>query len=278
MTERDPAAIVIRSNPYGLLLILAACGFILIGVLAALWTSVVGGVGAGGLWTALGWVVLVPLALLLGLAVLMLGRQLIQPTTVVVSARGYRREGRGQLEVDLPLEDLTGVLFRPGGQATWQASDPNDPSVRGVGRSRLTNRIELRAPQATVEVFENHRWRETVDVVRGWVRARPELVDDETTRGFLATAGDQVEAAEPKPRWPLGMIRLAIRSRDPWAPFLPDAYGQYSAMFNGRYTAVRARERGGRVGLAARWLFVAMWLAPFLVLLYLVVRLALILV
>ncbi|MGZ5400167.1 MAG: hypothetical protein ACXWDM_09135 [Nocardioides sp.] len=285
MIEAEPGAVVVRTGRPGLLVLLAVSGVLLAGVLTALWTSLAGRTGflvdgkaTGGAWTAVGWLVLVPLTLMLALAVVALGRQLVHQTVVVVSPSGYRLESRGQVEVSVAAADLSGVLFRPAARATWQDSDPGDPSPRGVGRTRLGNRIELQSLDATVEVFESGRWREVVDVVRGWVLERPELVDDDATRSFLLEAPvgpDHDRAVIGKPGWPLGMLRLAIRTRDPWAPFLPDSYGQYSSMFNGRHAIVRAPRRGRPVGLFLRWLFVFLWIAPVLVLLFYVIRLVL---
>ena len=114
-----------------------------------------------------------------------------------------------------------------------------------------------------------------MDLVRGWVRARPEILDDDDASRalLLAPAGHPpVHEDGPLPRWPLGLVRLAVRRRDAWAPFLPDSHGQYSALFNGRYTGARAPRRGSTLGLVVRWGFLALWFVPALVLVWVVAR------
>lgn len=281
--SREPGAVVLRTGRGALVVMLAAVGFVLVGLVAALGGAVldggrfdVDGTPSSPAATLLLWVLLLPLALLLAVAVVLLLRAIAAPTTEVLSPSGYRRERRGRVEVDVRRQDLTGVRFRPAAQATWQGSDAADPSVRGVGRTRLHNRIELRSPQATVELTDTRAWPEQVEVVRAWVRDRPELLDaDPDSHSFLlATRSTPSSApAEPLPGWPVGLVALAVRRRDPWAPFLPDDYGRYSALFNGRYTVARASRRGSVAGLLARWVFLALWFAPFAVLAWLVVRL-----
>jgi hypothetical protein len=258
-----PGAVVERSGRVAPLVVLLAVGFLEVGLVTALARSV------GGDGSVLLTVLLLPLVVVLGIALVPLVRAVLQPVTQVVSSQGYRRERGGRVEVDLAREQVTAVRFRPASGTTWQATDPDDPSVRGVGRSRLANRIEL-AGTTTVTLSDGPRWREQVDVLRGWVRERPDLVSDAVTRAFL------IEAVAPPPgspggdrlpRWPPGLVRLAVRTRDPWAPFLPDAYGEYSALWGGRHTVVRARERGGNLGLLARWFFLLLWFAPVLFLL-----------
>lgn len=275
----EPGAVVVRGGRLGSSLVLAAAVLVLVGSLAALWISL-GSDGwsawPGWLWTALTWVVLLPLVLGLLVAVVALGPEVRHPTTVVVSPHGYRRERRGLVEVDLPADALTSLRLLPAARTVLSAPDRDDPSIRGVGRTRLGNRIALRADDATATLTEGRRWRETVDVVRGWARERPELIADAPTRSLLAGSPDSPDPVEEsKPGWPVGMVALAVRTGDAWAPFLPDGYGRYSRMFNGRFTAVRAPERGGTAGLVARWFFVGLWTLPFVALVSVLVRLAL---
>lgn len=292
-----PGAVVERSNRWILLVPLAAAGFIEAGLVAALIGAVreasfdVAGDSTGPGGTAVAFALLTPLALLLGVALLLLVRGLFSPSsTTVLTSEEYRREERGRVVLRIHRDQATGLVFRPGAQATWQGSDPDDPSLRGVSRHRLRNRIELRAPAATVELTDGKRWPQVVDILRGWVHARPELVDDPATISFLRDTPPPMalppthtpqSGAAPAPRRlpgnPIGLILLAIRRRDPWAPFLPDAYGRYSPMFNGRYTLPRAPRPGSALGLVMRWLFLAMWLAPLVIVVYLVVELAVVL-
>jgi hypothetical protein len=284
-----PGAVVQRSPRWILIVPLAAAGFVEAGLVVALVGAVRDGgfdvdgtrTGAGG--SALGFVLLVPLTLLLGVVVVALLRGLVRPTEVtVLDHEGYRVEKRGRVTRQIAREQLTGLVFRPGAQATWQGSDPGDPSLRGVSRSRLRNRVELRSPAGTVELYDGKDWPATVDVLRGWVRERPELVDDPVSVSFLRPSTDpgapptHAPADVPRrlPGTPFGLVPLAIRTRDPWAPFLPDAYGQYSSMFNGRYSLPRAQQRGTALGLVLRWLFLVCWLAPFGFLVYLTFRIA----
>lgn len=287
--SHEPGAVVLRTDRGALLLVLLAVGFVEAGLLAGMVASLrdggrftVEGQEPGMLGPLTAWSLLGLLALVLAVALVLLAQAMVRPVTTALSPAGYRRERRGRVAVDVRREDLTGVRFRPAAQATWQRSDAADPSVRGVGRTRLHNRIELRSPQATVQLTDTDTgtWPSQVEVVRTWVRDRPDLVDDDVSRAFLlhvptaATPGPQ---AEQLPGWAMGLVALAVRRRDPWAPFLPDAYGRYSAMFNGRYTAVRARRRGSRWGLVARWGFLALWFVPLVVLAWLVVRVVLLL-
>lgn len=297
-----PGAVVERPSRWILLVPLAAAGFIEAGLVVALFGAVRDGgfnvdgtmTGAGG--SAVGFVLLVPLTLLLCVAGVALVKGLLLPTQVtVLTHEEYRREVRGRVVLRIRREDATGLVFRPGAQATWQKSDPGDPSVRGVSRSRMRNRIELRSPAATIELHDGRNWPATVDVLRGWVRARPELLDDPASVAFLRDAAAPpgssslplthtspgAPVTEPVPRGlpstSFGLIRLAIRRRDPWAPFLPDAYGQYSNLFNGRYTLPRAPRRGSALGLVMRWFFLFMCVAPWLFLAYVILKIAVIL-
>jgi hypothetical protein len=287
--------VVIRTGPLTHLVVLGAVGFLETGLVAALWGSVFGsgftvdGDRVGVLGTLVLWLVLTPFVLLLGIAAVMLLRALARPSREVLTPVEYRREVRGRTVLRIAREEVTGLVFLPAAQATWQASHPDDTTtVRGVSRRRLKNRIEVRAPQATVELGDTTGWPEIVDILRGWVRERPGLVDDPVSIAFLRpgprpatgdlppthAAGDRAEPSAPIPGNPIGLILLAIRRRDPWAPFLPDAYGQFSTMFNGRFTAPRAPRRGGTVGLLARWLFLACVMAPFVVIAWYVVKVA----
>lgn len=289
-----PGAAVVRSARWILLVPLAAAGFIEAGFVVALFGAVrdggfdVDGDRTGAVGSTVGFVLLVPLTLLLGIAVVALVVGLFRPgRATVLDHSGYRVEERGKVVQRIHREQVTGLVFRPGAQTTWQGSDPDDPSLRGVSRGRLRNRIELRAPSGTVELYDGKHWPATVDVLRSWVRERPELVEDPASVSFLRDAAappgarlppTHASPSDPAPQRlpgnPVGLIRLAIRRRDPWAPFLPDAYGQYSNLFNGRYTLPRAPVRGSALGLATRWLFLALWLAPFGVLIYFVGRIA----
>lgn len=280
----EPGTVVLSSGRGPAALVLAAAGFVEAGLLAGMATSIRDGsrftvdgreVGVVGHLTA--WSLLGILALLLAVALVLAATALVRPVTTVLSPTGYRREQRGRPTVAIARDELTGVRFRPAARATWSRSDSEDGSVRGVGRTRLHNRVELRSPQATVELTDDQSWPAQVEMVRGWVRDRPDLVDDEVSRRFLLeapipTAHDRLTTV---PGGPVGLVRLAVRRRDPWAPFLPDDYGRYSALFNGRYTAARAPERGSVLGLTARWAFLALWFVPVVVLVVLIVRVAL---
>ena len=279
-----PGAVVERSARWILLVPLAAACFIEAGLVVALFGAVrdggfvVDGDRTGALGNVVGFVLLVPLTLLLGIGVVALVVGLFRPARLtVLDHEGYRVEQRGRVVQEIHRDQVTGLVFRPGAQATWQGSDAADPSVRGVSRGRLRNRIELRSHQATIELYDGKNWPATVDILRGWVRDRPALVDDPASVSFLRPVVDPVlappthESSDAPRRLPasgFGLVALAIRRRDPWAPFLPDGYGQYSSMFNGRYTLPRAPRRGSALGLAMRWLFLACWLAPFAFLAY----------
>jgi hypothetical protein len=274
-----PGAVVERSARWILLVPLAAAAFIEVGLVTALFGAIrdggfdVDGNRTGVVGSTIGFLLLVPLTLMLGIGVVALVIGLFRPGRLtVLDHEGYRVEERGRVVQQIHREQVTGLVFRPGAQATWQGSDADDPSMRGVSRSRLRNRIELRSHLATVELYDGKNWPATVDILRGWVRDRPELVDDPDSVSFLRPAADPVpappthESTDAPQRLPasgFGLVALAIRRRDPWAPFLPDAYGQYSSMFNGRYTLPRAPRRGSTLGLAMRWLFLVCWLAPF---------------
>jgi hypothetical protein len=52
----------------------------------------------------------------------------------------------------------------------------------------------------------------------------------------------------------------AVRARDPWQPFMPDALGQYQ-FANGRWSSLRATERRGGLALTWRWVFTALVVA-----------------
>lgn len=261
--------VVLRTGRGALLLVLAAVGFLEVGLVAGLVSALRSG-QVDTLWGLVGL-----LALVLGVAIVALVPHLVHPTTTTLSLEGYRVTRRGSVVLDIPRETLTGVVLRPALQATWQRTDAGDPSVRGVGRDRLHNRIELRSPAATVQLDDGRRWREQVAIVREWVRHDPSLVDDETTRALLGEHSAALPHSPRRPAWPLGLVRLAIRERDPWAPFLPDAYGEYSAAWGGRFTAARAPERGGRAGLLLRWGFLLLMFVPVVVLVWVLVTLVL---
>ena len=121
-----PGAVVERSNRWILLVPLAAAGFIEAGLVAALIGAVRDGsfdvdggpTGPGG--AAAAFVLLTPLALLLGVALLLLVRGLFSPSsTTVLTSEEYRREERGRVVLRIHRDQAAGLVFRPGAQATW---------------------------------------------------------------------------------------------------------------------------------------------------------------
>ncbi|MFC4784046.1 hypothetical protein ACT8ZV_06205 [Nocardioides sp. MAHUQ-72] len=269
-----PGSVTLRTSPLWLLLPLAACGFIEAGLVVALLGALaegsfsVDGAATSPAVTAVLFLVLSVLALLLGVALVALVRSLFSPpSATVLTADECRQESGGEVRSRVTLADATALVHRPALNTTWKPSGPGDPTVRGVSTRRLHARLELRGPAGWIELTDSRSWVQVVDVLRGWARARPELVSDPDTAALLLPR-EPVAAAGPGtgtwsrraeherrtwPRTPFGLVWLAVRTRDPWAPFLPDVYGLYSPQFGGRMSSARAARPGKPVWLLPRW-------------------------
>jgi hypothetical protein len=256
----QPGAVVLRPGRTGALLVLAAVGLVEVGLVAGVLIALSGRPGPGVLGLGSGWVVLGLLALAFAAVLLALVPRLLPPTTTLgPGGVTTRRWGRPH-QVDLAA--LARVRYLP-------AATPRRPRVRAgatvAGTDPWHQRLELHGGGRTVVVDDRARWPEAVAVVADWVRRRPELVADSGTAAYLRDVGP-LPAAPPPPRWPWGMLRLARREGDAWAPFLPDAHGRHSGMLDGGWAFGRATERGSRTGLALRWLVVVLWCSPVVVL------------
>lgn len=237
--------VVLRTGRGSLLIVVAAVGFVLVGLVAGFVTAV----RADEVISV--WGVLGLLALLSAGGLVLLVPRLVRPTTVTVSAEGYRIERGRAVVLDLPREQLTAVT---------------------LVREAQTTRIDLAHGGGVVSLVSGPRWREVVAVVRQWVAADPTLVHDQPSRDLLL--GGAADLDRPRlPAGPLGLVRLALRERDPWVPFLPDAYGEHSRWFSGRLIAARADRRGSTGGLVWRWVVLLMVFVPVVVLAYGVVAL-----
>ncbi|MBB6629100.1 hypothetical protein H5V45_17365 [Nocardioides sp. KIGAM211] len=273
-----PDEVVVREPRATLLAMLVAGGFVEAGLVVALVRAVLGDgftvsdrpTSAGG--TAIGFVVLVPLALLLGLGLVALAGQLVRrPGRTVLTGDECRRERGGHVEVQVHRDQAVRLRYLPASGTTWSATTADDPRPRGLGRGRLHARLVVVGPAGEVAFGDGADWPRVVDVLRGWARQRPELVDTPEARALLlpdpevaatsAPTGQPGSAPRPLPRTSYGLVALAVRTRDPWVPFLPDSYGQWHRLWSGRYSAIRARGRAGPVGLVARWVFLLLWVA-----------------
>lgn len=271
----DPGAVVLRSGRAGALVTLAAVGLVEVGLAAGVLVAVTGR-GGGVLGVGSSWAVTGLLALVAAAVAVALVPRLLHHGTTTLTPHGVRTQRWGRAVSEIGVEELTLVRYVPASRAIAGRR----ATSRAEGRDPWHQRIELVSDHGTVHVDDRLRWPEAVAVVRGWVRRRPDLVEDPASASFLRD-GDAVPAgtgAATAPRWPWDMVRLARREGDPWAPFLPDGYGRHSRMLDGRWAFVRAHERGGRLGLTLRWLFVGLWCASVLVLPALVAWLVLLVV
>ncbi|NYD41033.1 hypothetical protein [Nocardioides panaciterrulae] len=275
-----PRVVLTRSR-WSLLLPIAACGFLDAGLVPALLDGVRGGVTVDGEPVSTGTAVLVLLlvgllALLLGVGLVALVRRLVAPPAALVVEPGeVRREAAGRVDLRITREQATGLVYRPALSTTWKRSTPGDPAVRGVSSRRLHGRLEVRAPQGILEISDERRWADVVDMLREWARARPELVGDDVTGQLLlptgptagesaaGTTGAHLRADPPRTSW--GLVWRALRTRDPWSPFLPDGYGRYSRVLSGRMSSGRAAVRGRVIWLLPRWMLLLCLCAGWLI-------------
>lgn len=87
----------------------------------------------------------------------------------------------------LPVEEVTRIMVLPGRRSTVTgARGEADPMASG-SRQRLNSDILIHdGTGEPVCVSEGPGWAESVTILRRWVRARPDLAQDEPSKEFFA--------------------------------------------------------------------------------------------